>query len=125
MELVAASTSKERAGWIGAYSQIIQKAMMIRNANSGLTPLDPSKIKVIIPYVTAEAWARIIDVYLPLYTASAISLETLLSQIPNMDVDAEMEKQAEREAKSLERFNKSNLNPDDQDNEDSEDGGTN
>ena len=125
-DLINASTSKERTTWIGAYTQIIRKAMALYNANSKLTPLDPEAVKVIIPFVTSEAWARIIDIYLPLYNSSAISLEALLSQIPNMDVEAEMEKQAEKDAKSLERFNKSNLNPDNKnpDGVDNQDGGT-
>jgi hypothetical protein len=118
-DIVAASTSRERTAWIGGYTQIIQKAIALYNVNSKMTPLDPEAVKVIIPFVTAEAWARIVDVYLPLFMADAIGLETLLSQIPNMDVDAEIEKQeakkAEEEAAALERFDKSNLNPDNQD----------
>jgi len=118
---IEASTSKERSVWIGKYTEIIKKAMMIRNANSTLTPLRPERIKVLIPFITAESWQRIIDVYLPLYTNDAISLETLLAQVPNVDVETEIEKQAKREDLKLERFNKSGLNPDNQDEADGED----
>ena len=121
MELVAASTSKERMIWLGTYQQIIVKAIAIWNAQSGMTKLDPSKVKVSIPFITAEAWQRIVDVYLPLFTADAIDRSTLLAEVPNMDVDAEMKKAEKRDAAALERFNKSNLNPDNQtDDEDEE-----
>lgn len=115
-DLIAASTSKERAIWIGKYTEIIRKAMAIWNKEVTLgARLDPERVKIIIPFITAEAWGRIADVYLPLYTADAIDLSTLLAQVPGIDVDAEMDKAAEREAGALERFSKSNLNPDHQD----------
>jgi hypothetical protein len=119
-DVIMASTSKERLIWVGKYSEIIDKAMKIWNAKSGMTKLDPSRVKVVIPFITAETWQRIADDYLPLYTADAISLETLLAQVPNVDVDVEIEKQAAKDAGALERFNKSNLNPDNQ-----KDGGSN
>jgi hypothetical protein len=120
MELVAASTSKERQIWGGTYYEILEKAMVKRNAETKIgARLDPKKVKVIIPYVTEAAWQKIIDVYLPLYTNGAISLETLLSQVPGMDVDAEIERSEEREAKALERF-KARAEEDDEDEEDEE-----
>lgn len=106
MELVSASTSKERQIWTGAYSEIIEKAMAIYNANSKMTPLQADRYKVIIPFVTEAAWARIIDLYLPSYIQGAISLETFLAQIPGVDVDAELERKEERDAKALEKFSK-------------------
>ena len=106
MELVSASTSKERQIWTGAYSEIIEKAMAIYNANSKMTPLQADRYKVIIPFVTEVAWARIIDLYLPSYIQGAISLETFLAQIPGVDVDAELERKEERDAKALEKFSK-------------------
>jgi hypothetical protein len=115
MELVTASTSKERMIWIGAYSEIIKKAMLLRNANKTTTPLDPSKYKVIIPYVTEAVWKRIAEVFLPAYLDGAISLQTFLMQIPGIDVDAELELQKARDAGALERFNKKKVPGDEQD----------
>ncbi len=116
MELVAASTSKERMIWLGTYQQIIKKAMDIWNKESGMTKLDPKKVKVTIPFITAAAWQRIIDVYLPLFTADAIDRSTLLTEVPGLDVQAEMKKAEERDAQKLERFKESNLNPENQTN---------
>jgi hypothetical protein len=106
MELVTASTSKERMIWIGTYSELIKKAMLLRNANVTTTPFDPSKYRVIIPYVTESVWNRIAEVFLPAYLADAISLETFLAQIPGIDADAEVELLEKRDADALERFNK-------------------
>jgi hypothetical protein len=103
-DLISASTSKERSIWIGKYTEIVTKAMAIYNANSKMTPLDPTRVKVIIPQVTAETWKRVMDVYLPLFTAQAIDLSTLLSQVPNIDVDAEVAKQEEKDAAALNKF---------------------
>jgi hypothetical protein len=107
-DVIMASTSKERSTWVGKYSEVIVKAMEIWNEKSGMTKLDPTRFKVVIPFITAETWQRIADDYLPLYTAGAISLETLLAQVPNVDVDAEMERQAAKDAGALKKFTEDN-----------------
>lgn len=104
MELVSASTNRERSIWKGVYQSIITKAMAIWNEQSQKTQLDPTLLTVDIPYITQETWTKIKDVYLPLYNSSAISLQTLLAQIPEVDVEAEMALKEERDAKALEKF---------------------
>ncbi|MBE3126193.1 MAG: hypothetical protein IMZ57_11125 [Acidobacteria bacterium] len=115
MESVAASTSKERGTWLDAYEEILRKAFAIYNENSGLTPLDPKKIKIVIPFVTAEAWKRISDIYLPLFLADGLSLSTLLSQIPELDVDREIEAIDAKNNEALDRFSKGGLDRDKKD----------
>lgn len=105
-ELVSAATQKERLVWKGVYREIITKAMAIWNQESGKTKLDPSLVTVDIPYITADHWNRIRDIWLPLYTGSAISQATLLSQVPGIDVQAELDAKAEREQKMLDNFNR-------------------
>jgi hypothetical protein len=104
MELVSAATSKERAIWKGLYQSVIKKAIAMWNAQSGKTQLDASKLTVDIPYITQETWAKIRDVYLPLYNARAISLETLLAQLPDIDIDEELARKEKRDAEAMERF---------------------
>lgn len=106
MELVTASTSKEREIWRGTYQQIISKAMDIYNAKSGMTPLDPGLIEVTLPNTSEATWTRIMDIWLPLYVAGAIGLDTLLSQIPGVNVDAEVKAQEERAQKAAEEFSR-------------------
>lgn len=109
MESVAASTMKERGTWLDAYEEILRKAFAIYNRESKLTRLDPRKLRIVIPFVTAEAWKRISDVYLPLFLADGLSLETLLAQIPELDVDREIEAIAEKNNAALDRFSKGGL----------------
>jgi len=113
MELVSASTSKGRQIWIGTYEEMIKKAMEIYNANSALTALNPERFKVSIPFVTAEAWQRIKDIWLPAYLANAITLETFLAQIPGIIAEEEAAAVQAKEADDFQRFlpRMDNLNP--------------
>ncbi len=113
MELVASSTRKEREIWVGTYEQIIEKAAAIWNANSAMTPVDPSLVKVSIPAVAPETWKRLTDVWLPLYTADAISKQTFLEQVPGIDAGDEAERLASQKAENMARFAKGALNPTD------------
>jgi hypothetical protein len=106
IELIALSTNKERRTWIGAYEDVLHKAMMLHNTAFGTT-LNPMAINAIIPFVTATKIKEISQVFVPMYTAGAISLHTLLSQISgDVDVEAEMARvkaeQEEKEAKARE-----------------------
>lgn len=109
---IMASTSKERSTSIGMYTEIVTKAMEIWNQQSGLTKLDPSRVKVVIPFVTETIWKRLAEFWLPVYLAEAISLQTFLAQIPGLDVEDEIAKQDEKSKTAMERFSKSNLNSD-------------
>jgi hypothetical protein len=111
MELVASSTRKEREIWVGTYEQIIEKAASIWNANSAMTPIDPTLLRVSIPAVAPETWKRLTDVWLPLYAADAISKQTFLEQIPGIDAGEEAERLANQKEENMARFAKGALNP--------------
>ena len=109
-ELVNAGTDKERVIWKGTYKELLEKAFAIYNGKSQLTKLDASKLDIEIPVVTEEQWIHIEKVLLPLYLASAISLDYLLSQVPNVDASKEMKRldkstadQAEKDQLTAER----------------------
>lgn len=98
-EMVIAGTSKERLIWVGTYAEIIEKAMDLFNNKVNpkkSTQLDSSKLSVNIPVYTAEQWEHLEKVLIPLYLGGAISIEYLLSQIPEMDVDEELERQQQK-----------------------------
>jgi len=106
LELIAMSTSKEREIWRAAYQETLDKAMLMWNAETGRTPLRPGVVKVKIPLITAEQWGRIVSTWLQLYNSDAITLKTLLGNVPGLDVEAELAGvEAEKEA-GMERFNK-------------------
>lgn len=100
---LSATTSKERQIWTGTYEQILTKAMAMWNGNSGKETLDSSLVKVNIPFVTNETWKRIADVWLPLHLSGSLSLKTLLSKIPDINVDREVEVIEEESVSQTER----------------------
>lgn len=109
-ELVNAGTEKERIIWIGTFKELLEKSFAMYNEETQLTKLDASKIDVVIPVVTEEQWIHIEKVLLPLYLASALSLEYLLSQVPNVDASKELQRldkstadQAEKDQLAAER----------------------
>jgi len=109
-EMVVAGTSKERIIWVGTYAEVIEKGMMLMNEEgkkkSGT--LDPEKIAVDIPIYTAEQWEHIEKVFLPMNLGGRLSLEYLLSQVPNLDVDEEMARQEEKEETEGEKLKAEN-----------------
>lgn len=92
-ELVMAATTKERSIWVGAFEELIEKAMALFNEKSGRsqksTKLDFEKIGVEIPLISQDHWANIQNVLIPAFTAGIISKEFVASQIPGVDMDDE------------------------------------
>ncbi len=108
MELIHASTSKERQIWIGAYEEMITKGMAMFNEEEGMTPLDPRKIGIEIPMITKEHWQHLVDFYLTAAVAGKISDEALLEQIPGLDIDKERKRKEEKETSELENVKREN-----------------
>ena len=62
------------------------------NDESKKSKLDPSKIDVEIPVYTQEQWDHIEKVLVPMYLGGALSIEFLLSQVPGVKVEEELER---------------------------------
>jgi len=103
LELIAMSTSKEREIWRAAYTELISKAMKMRNDIEKKTPLDPDKIIVTIPMITQESWERLTTTWLALYRESAISIKTLLNQVPGLNVEEELAAKEKADAEAFEK----------------------
>jgi hypothetical protein len=101
LDLIAMSTSKEREVWRACYQELLTKAMKMWNLVSKKTPLNPDLVQVGIPMVTKEQWDRITMTWLPLFNSQAITLPTLLEQVPGLDVDAEIEARAEADEEAF------------------------
>ena len=104
LDLIAMSTSKEREVWRGAYQEVIEKAMLMWNKETGKTPLRPGMVKVDLPVVTAEQWERIVSTWLPMKVAGEITSKTFLNQVPGLDVEKELEALEEEDAEGMEKF---------------------
>jgi len=101
LDMISMSTSKEREVWRACYQELLTKAMKMWNAVSKKTPLNPEAVQVEIPMVTKEQWDRITTTWLPLFNSQAITLPTLLEQVPGLDVDAEIEARAEADEEAF------------------------
>ncbi|MHA1225220.1 MAG: hypothetical protein ACTSPV_00590 [Candidatus Hodarchaeales archaeon] len=113
MEMIIAATTKERETWIGAYEEIIKKAMKMYNnalylGMSKAKQLNPDKIRVNIPIITKDHYERIEKIFLPACIAGKISDEAFLEQIPGMDVDMELERKQNKENSEFERIKREN-----------------
>lgn len=99
LELIFAATLKERQTWKGGYQEMIANAMGIFNKETGAeqlsTRLDPDKITVDIPFISAQTWQNLRDVFLPAAISGKISDELFLSRIPGVNVDEEMARKSE------------------------------
>jgi len=101
-ELINASTSKERTVWIGGYEELFQKVLLMANAvfNMGF---NPNAIGAEIPFVSEQKMKQIVDIWLPLYTARAIDLDTLLNKIPDVDAETVKENLVDAAAGEMEK----------------------
>lgn len=109
INMINASTNKERQTWIGAYEEVIRKAMTMWNnaAEKGMSEgrrLDPDKIKVDIPIITKLHYDRLEKIFLPAVMAGKISDEAFLTMIPGFDVKAEMERKKANEESEIEQL---------------------
>jgi len=107
INMINGATTKERQTWIGAYEEVIQKAIVMWNnaAEKGMgkdRQLDPDKIKVDIPIITKMHYDRLEKIFLPAVIAGKISDEAFLAMIPGLDVTAEMERKKEKEEGEIE-----------------------
>jgi hypothetical protein len=112
-ELIFAATLKEREAWRMTYSEMIEKAMAIMNTKSGndqkTTRLDVKKLTIDLPFISQKDWDQVEKVLLPLSIAGKISTELILSKIPGINVDEELDRQKkEKEADALTRTNSPN-----------------
>ena len=115
MELMIAATNKERLTWIGAYEELIKKAMIMYNlkVNAQMSEgrqLDPEKIGVEIPIITEDHWDHLEKIYLAAAIAGKITDEAFQEKIPGFDLEAERKRREDNEAKKDEEMMKENEN---------------
>jgi len=109
INMINGATTKERQTWIGAYEEVIKKAMDMWNnaAEKGMSKekqLDPNKIKVDIPIITKMHYDRLEKIFLPAAIAGMISQEALLAMIPGLDVKSEMKRKEDKEKSEAEQL---------------------
>lgn len=110
-EMLSSATVKERATWEGTYEELITKAMILFNntvhaQKTEGTGLNPTLIKVNIPVITKQHWTNLEKVWLPAVVAGKITEELFLEQLPDVDIDKELERKEKNDESELEQAKK-------------------
>lgn len=118
MEMISTSTQRPRHVWTGGYTELMRKAIRMKNIfdpASGI--LDPLAVEGRIPFFTQAQMKEINDTWLPLFESNAISLPLLLSKLPDVDPDEEIERILEDDHRAAHNIlNREPVNQKDRDN---------
>ncbi|GAG19563.1 unnamed protein product, partial [marine sediment metagenome] len=99
MELVTAGSSHARNTWIEFYSEMFEKVLEAANEKFKRGFEYTDGVGCDIPEISEGKLRQLASIWLPLYQAGVVSLETLLGMIPN--VDPEIEKKRLEAAETL------------------------
>lgn len=103
LQHIELSTDKERDIWKAAYTETFRKATTIFN-ESFQNNLDPDAVVADLPSSSTANLTFVETVYLPMYIAGALSLETLLAKLNDVNLPEEMKRvkvaQVEKEEKA-------------------------
>ena len=103
-EFINASCNKERNIWTGFYEELFIKALiMARKFQTAYDP-DANPVKAKILEVTEAKMQELVNVWLPLYNASVVDLDYMLSKIPDIDPERVKKSQEESAMKMLDRI---------------------
>ena len=103
IELIVASTNKERHIWEGFYEEMFDKAIEIANVKYQFN-MRKGIVKVRVLQITESKIRELVDIWLPLYSANVIDLDYFLSKIPDIEPDAVKTAQREAAMKQLEQI---------------------
>lgn len=102
MEMVFASTAKERQVWLKFYTHLFQKVLEMSNLRNG-TVFDVKSVVAEIPEDSQTKRRQIVDFWLELLDRKALSVKTLLENVPGVEAEQEMERiKDERKEEMLE-----------------------
>lgn len=91
MEVVFAGVSRERKVWKGFYDELFEKVLIMSNQTFS-TGFNEKAITANLPELGQIKLAQLADVWLPIYEAQAVSLETFLERMPGIDAKVEMKR---------------------------------
>lgn len=88
-DYVLAATARDRAKWIDFYTSLFRRVFDLAN-ESWQAGFNRDAIGCTIPSATSSKLREVMGVWLPVYMERGITLKTLLSKIPEMDVESEL-----------------------------------
>jgi hypothetical protein len=103
MEMVFSSTEQERATWKRFYTTLFYKAIVLYNETYS-DNMDPELVEAEIPHSSQTKMRQIIDFWLELKDRDAVSLQTVLEQVPNIDAQQELGRLDREREKALDEM---------------------
>lgn len=93
MEPVALISISEQRSWMGGFKELFDKAITLRNVHApqGSMKLRTGVIEPKMKFITQAQVDRLVNLYYPLWQQGAISLNTLLGLLPDIDPKREIE----------------------------------
>ncbi|MFO8056111.1 MAG: hypothetical protein R6V10_02295 [bacterium] len=87
MEPVALVSISEQRSWLGGFAELFDKAIKQKNsaAPRGTAPLQTGRVAPCMRFITRAQVQRLKELYLPLYQAGAITLDTMLKLLPDVE----------------------------------------
>ena len=108
VDLVYGATERARNAWIGFYEELGRDCLKMLTDKFHETPYDLNSFKVELPFMTSDKVLKIVQEWLPLFNSGCLSKKTIISKIPDINVDEEIKSiEAEKQASSneyLKRF---------------------
>jgi len=93
MEPVALVSISEQRSWQQGFKELFDKAIVLRNEMISplKKPLKTGAVEPRMKFITQAQVDRLIQLYYPLWQSGGINLKTLLSLLPDIDPEAEIE----------------------------------
>jgi hypothetical protein len=88
-EPIEVASASDLTTWRGFYEEAFDKAIALWNREMN-PEMRPGLVKPVLTGVTQKQWDRVRDTLLPLFQAGAISIERLLRELPDTDIESEV-----------------------------------
>lgn len=87
-EVMFAATARERLAWLQLYTSIFRSAILLSNKVFG-TSMDPKAVTALLPENAQTRLRQIVEIWLPIFEAKAITRKSFLNRIPGIDAEKE------------------------------------
>jgi len=109
-EFINASTNKERHVWEGFYEELFDKALLMANDKFKFG-FRTGLVKAKINTITEAQIRQLVEIWLPLYTSGVVTLDYILSKVPDINIEEVKKSQEESSIKMLEALKRQEKEP--------------
>lgn len=91
IEMLVTTTARDRTLWSNAFTDMLRKSVVLYNEAFDQN-INPNDVSFVIPEITQAKIKEIIDIWLPMFLGGGLSLQALLSKVPDIDnIEQEIE----------------------------------